>query len=169
MMSGQAPFDAAEVDAAFTQWAETAQKRPGLLPDNSKTGGDNRASPKIWVDKPDFDAKAAAFAKVVSDNRDKAKSSLQGLQLRASPAGRAATGRAVFPTSSNTSSRIGARPKSRKRSSPVLRPPPTGSAATGRGGSNTSQMTAADRMAIATYIKSLPAVEGRKPPPERKE
>jgi cytochrome c556 len=82
MMRGPAPFDAAEVDAAFTQWAETAQKLPGLLPDNSKTGGDNRASPKIWVDKKDFDAKAAAFAKVVSDNHDKAKSSLEGLQLR---------------------------------------------------------------------------------------
>ena len=27
---------------------------------------------------------------------------------------------------------------------------------------NTSQLTAADRMAIATYIKSLPAVEGQK-------
>ena len=33
---------------------------------------------------------------------------------------------------------------------------------------NTSQLTAADRMAIAVYIKSLPAVEGRAPPPEKK-
>jgi len=31
---------------------------------------------------------------------------------------------------------------------------------------NTSQLTEADRMAIAAYIKSLPAVEGRKPPPK---
>ncbi|MGH6663439.1 MAG: c-type cytochrome [Pseudolabrys sp.] len=34
---------------------------------------------------------------------------------------------------------------------------------------NTSQLTAADRTAIATYIKSLPAVEGRKPPPKKAE
>ena len=34
---------------------------------------------------------------------------------------------------------------------------------------NISQLTAADRMAIAAYIKSLPAVEGRKPPPKKKE
>ena len=34
---------------------------------------------------------------------------------------------------------------------------------------NTSQLTAADRMAIAAYIKSLPAVEGRKPPPKKQE
>ena len=31
---------------------------------------------------------------------------------------------------------------------------------------NTSQLTEADRRAIASYIKSLPAVEGRKPPPK---
>ncbi len=34
---------------------------------------------------------------------------------------------------------------------------------------NTSQLTAADRTAIATYIKSLPAVEGRKAPPKKTE
>jgi mono/diheme cytochrome c family protein len=34
---------------------------------------------------------------------------------------------------------------------------------------NTSQLTAADRMAIAAYIKSLPAVEGRAPPPQKPE
>ncbi len=80
MMRGQKPFDAAAVDAAFAQWADTAQKLPGLFPDNSKTGGDNRASPKIWVNKKDFDAKAAAFATAVAENRDKAKASLDGLK-----------------------------------------------------------------------------------------
>ena len=34
---------------------------------------------------------------------------------------------------------------------------------------NTSQLTAADRTAIATYIKSLPAVEGRRAPPKKPE
>ncbi len=34
---------------------------------------------------------------------------------------------------------------------------------------NTSQLTAADRTAIATYVKSLPAVEGIKPKPKKAE
>ena len=56
--------------------AETA----GLFPDNSKTGGDTRATPKIWLNKNDFDAKAAAFGKAVAENRDQAKASLDGLK-----------------------------------------------------------------------------------------
>ncbi len=80
MMTGKAPYDAKAVDAAFAQWADTAQKLPGLFPDNSKTGGDNRASPKIWVNKKDFDARSAEFGKVVADNRAKAAASLEGLR-----------------------------------------------------------------------------------------
>lgn len=79
MMRRTRPFDAAAVDAAFKQWAETAQILPSLFPENSRSGGDNRASPKIWINKADFDAKAAAFAKAVKENRDKAKASLDGL------------------------------------------------------------------------------------------
>ena len=89
MMRGQAPFDAAAVDAAFEQWADTAQKLPSLFPDNSKTGGDNRASPKIWLNKKDFDEKAAAFAKAVAENHDKAKSSLEGLRAAIPVVGKA--------------------------------------------------------------------------------
>ena len=80
MMRGQAAFDAAKVDAAFAQWAETAQKLPGLFPDNSKMGQKTRASSKIWVTKADFDAKAAELGKAVAENRDKAKTSLDGLR-----------------------------------------------------------------------------------------
>ena len=80
MMKGQAPFDAAKVDAAFAQWADTAQKLPGLFPDNSKTGQKTRAASKIWVTKADFDAKAAEFGKAVAENRDKARGSLDGLR-----------------------------------------------------------------------------------------
>ena len=80
MMKGQAPFDAAKVDAAFAQWADTAQKLPGLFPDNSKTGQKTRAASKIWVTKADFDTKAAEFGKVVAENRDKARGSLDGLR-----------------------------------------------------------------------------------------
>jgi cytochrome c556 len=80
MMRGQRPFDGKAVEAAFAQWADTAQKLPGLFPEGSKTGGDNRASPKIWVNKKDFDAKAAAFGKAVADNRAKAVASVEGLK-----------------------------------------------------------------------------------------
>jgi len=80
MMRGQAPFDAAKVDAAFVQWADTAQKLPSLFPDDSKSGQKTRAAPKIWTSKADFDDKAAGFGKAVAENRDKAKGSVDGLR-----------------------------------------------------------------------------------------
>jgi cytochrome c556 len=80
MMRGLAPFDAAKIDTAFAQWADTAQKLPGLFPDTSKTGQKTRAASKIWVTKADFDARAAALGKAVAENRNKAKTSLDGLR-----------------------------------------------------------------------------------------
>jgi cytochrome c556 len=88
MVKGQTSFDPAKVDAAFNQWTETAQKLPGLFPDNSKTGDKTRAAPKIWQAKADFDAKAAAFGKVVAENRDKAKASLEGLKVAVAAVGK---------------------------------------------------------------------------------
>jgi cytochrome c556 len=73
MVRGENPFDAAKVNAAFAQWEETAQKLPSLFPEPPKPGEDSRALPKIWENKADFDAKVAAFAKAVADNKDKAK------------------------------------------------------------------------------------------------
>jgi cytochrome c556 len=87
MMRGTAPYDASKVGPVFAQWADTAQKLPGLFPDNSKTG-DTRASPKIWQAKADFDAKAAEFGKVVADNRAKAKQSLDGLKAAVAAVGK---------------------------------------------------------------------------------
>jgi cytochrome c556 len=89
MMRGQRSFDAKAVDAAFAQWAETAQKLPTLFPDNAKTGGDNRASPKIWENKKDFEDKIAAFGKAVADNRAKAVASLDGLKAAIPVVGKA--------------------------------------------------------------------------------
>jgi cytochrome c556 len=80
MVKGEQPFNAQAVAAAFAQWADTADKFAGLFPENSKTGGDTRAAPEIWLDKPDFNAQVAAFAKVVADNRAKAVASLDGLK-----------------------------------------------------------------------------------------
>jgi cytochrome c556 len=89
MMRGTSPYDASKVDPVFDQWAETAKKLPGLFPPDSKTGQKTRAAPKIWEAKADFDAKAAAFGKAVADNRDKAKSSLDGLKAAVTVVGKA--------------------------------------------------------------------------------
>jgi cytochrome c556 len=70
---GEDPYDAAKVNAAFAQWADTAQKFGALFPDNSKTGENTRATPKVWETRSDFEAKIAEFGKAVADNRDKAK------------------------------------------------------------------------------------------------
>jgi len=88
MVKGQKPFDAKAVEAAFAQWADTAKQLPNLFPDNSKIGGDNRASPKIWESKADFNAKIADFAKVVADNRIKAVASLDGLKVAVAAVGK---------------------------------------------------------------------------------
>jgi cytochrome c556 len=89
MMRGRTAFDAAKVDEAFAQWADTAQKLPGLFPEDSKTGGDTHALPKIWQTKSDFDAKAAAFGKAAAENRAKATASLDGLKAAISVVGAA--------------------------------------------------------------------------------
>ena len=89
MMRGTTPFDASKVDPVFAQWADTAQKLPGLFPDNSKTGQDTRAAPKVWETKADFDAKAAEFGKAVAENRAKAKESLDGLKVAVGAVGKA--------------------------------------------------------------------------------
>lgn len=87
MIRGQQPFDVAKVDAAFAQWAETAQKLPGLFPDNAKTGEKSRAAPKIWDNKTDFEAKAAAFGKAVAVHHAQARTSLDGLKAAFKPVG----------------------------------------------------------------------------------
>jgi cytochrome c556 len=46
-----------------------------------QTGHKTRATSKIWENKKDFDEKAAAFAKVVAENHDKAVASLDGLKV----------------------------------------------------------------------------------------
>lgn len=89
MMRGKIPFDVAKVDAAFDQWADTAQKLPALFPENSKTGEKTRAAPKIWQTKSDFDAKAAAFGKAVAANRNEAESSVDGLKKAIGAVGKA--------------------------------------------------------------------------------
>jgi cytochrome c556 len=62
MLKGDAPFDLTKAKAALASFEEAGEKAPALFPDNSKTGGDTAALPKIWEDKADFDARLAKIA-----------------------------------------------------------------------------------------------------------
>lgn len=58
---GEAPFDAAKVAVIFKTYSDAAKKFPGLFPDNSKTGGETTASPKVWEDATGFKVATAKF------------------------------------------------------------------------------------------------------------
>jgi cytochrome c556 len=64
MAKGEAPFDLAAAQKVFATFADAATKMPTLFPDNSKTGGDTAADPKIWANLTDFKAR---FAKLSDD------------------------------------------------------------------------------------------------------
>lgn len=57
MYKGEADFDLAKVQAALKVMQEKAAILPTLFPDDSKTGGDTEALPKIWEEKADFEAR----------------------------------------------------------------------------------------------------------------
>ena len=61
MMKGEAPFDLAKVQAGLKIYQDEAAKLKGLFPDDSKTGGDTDASPKIWQERPQFNAAIETF------------------------------------------------------------------------------------------------------------
>jgi cytochrome c556 len=61
MVKGEAPFDLAAAHKIFATFEDAASKMPALFPDNSKTGGDTAALPKIWEDMADFKARFAKF------------------------------------------------------------------------------------------------------------
>jgi cytochrome c556 len=84
MIKGEAPFDLAKAQAILAAFQDTATKAPALFPDNSKTGGDTAADPKIWDNKADFNAKMAKFG----DDSKAAAASVKDLD----------TFKAAFPT-----------------------------------------------------------------------
>ena len=61
MLRGQQPFDLAKVKTALETYAEAAAKMPSLYPVGSETGGETQASPMIWQNKADFEARFAKF------------------------------------------------------------------------------------------------------------
>lgn len=63
---GSEPYDNAKAKAIFATYANAAAKMPGLYPDDSKTGGETTAAPKIWSDMSGF---KAAFAKFEADSK----------------------------------------------------------------------------------------------------
>ncbi len=72
---GEATFDLAKVQAGLKAIVDVSKTQPALFTEDSKTGGDTTASPKIWENKADFDARyaklgadaAAAESKIVDE------------------------------------------------------------------------------------------------------
>jgi cytochrome c556 len=61
MMKGETPFDLDKARKVFAAFEEAATKVPSLFPENSRTGGDTAADPKIWENMDDFKARFAKF------------------------------------------------------------------------------------------------------------
>jgi cytochrome c556 len=61
MMKGDSPFDLAKVQAGLKVYQDEAAKLKGLFPDDSKTGGDTDASPRIWQQRTEFNAAIDTF------------------------------------------------------------------------------------------------------------
>ena len=62
MYKGEADFDLSKVQVALKVIQEKAAILPKLFPDDSKTGGDTEALPKIWEDKADFEGRFLKLA-----------------------------------------------------------------------------------------------------------
>ena len=83
MVKGQEPYDQAKVDAGFAQLSDAAKKLPTQFPkgtEGATTPNSNFfASPKIWENKADFDARLTKFEADIGAAKSKA-TSLDGLK-----------------------------------------------------------------------------------------
>lgn len=60
---GETPFNLDEAKKIFQVYIDTAKVMPGLFPENSKSGGETTASPKVWEDGAVFKAGFAKWEK----------------------------------------------------------------------------------------------------------
>jgi cytochrome c556 len=67
MIKGEAAFDLDKAHKIFATFEDAAAKAPALFPDNSKTGGETAANPKIWENVEDFKARLAKFGTDAKD------------------------------------------------------------------------------------------------------
>ena len=54
MVKGEAPFDLAKAKEILQTYATAADKMHTYFPENSKTGGETTAAPKIWESQAEF-------------------------------------------------------------------------------------------------------------------
>jgi cytochrome c556 len=67
MLKGDVAFDLATVQAALKTYQEQAAKLKSLFPEDSKTGGDTDAQPKIWQARAEFDKAIDTFIVTARD------------------------------------------------------------------------------------------------------
>jgi cytochrome c556 len=67
MLKGESPFDIDKARKIFATFEDAAAKAPALFPDNSMTGGETAADPKIWENMADFKARLAKFGTDAKD------------------------------------------------------------------------------------------------------
>src|SRR5918998_4023408 len=67
MIRGETPFDLAKAKEVFTGISAGMTRFPDLFPETTKTGGETKASPRIWEDMAGFRAVAA---KIVTEARE---------------------------------------------------------------------------------------------------
>lgn len=74
MVKGEAPFDLAKAKEVLQTYAKAADTMHTYFPDNSKTGGETTAAPKIWESQADFrkrfDDWAADIKKASNQTKD---------------------------------------------------------------------------------------------------
>ena len=64
MLKGTAPFELAKVQATLKTFQDEAAKLKTLFPEDSKSGGDTDATPKIWQEKAAFDKAIDTFVSI---------------------------------------------------------------------------------------------------------
>lgn len=83
MVRAQDPYDQAKVDQSFVQLIENAKKLPALYTPGTegatRPGSDYFASPKIWQNKADFDARFAKYSEELLVAKAKS-TNLEGLK-----------------------------------------------------------------------------------------